>query len=57
MTKKRSDKPPAEDERPPRPSPENGPGDATAQPEPGTGGLSKGEYDEAVEKAAKDVQG
>ena len=57
MTEKRSDKPPAEDERPPRPSPENGPGDATAQPEPGTGGLSKGEYDEAVEKAAKDVQG
>lgn len=56
MIEKRSSEPRKEEaER--RTSPENEPGKADKQPEPGAGGLSKGKYDDAVEKAAKDVQG
>ncbi len=56
MTEKRSDKPHTEDE-PQRTPPEREPGEATTPPEPGTGGVSQAEYDEAVDKAAKGVQG
>ncbi len=56
MTEKRSGEPPKDDEQRPM-LPEKEPDEANKQPEPGAGGLSKGEYDDAVEKATKDVHG
>ncbi len=57
MTEKRTGKSSQEDEMRPHPSPDSKGSDADKQQEPGAGGLSKDEYDEATEKAVKDVHG
>jgi len=57
MTEKRLGKSPQEDKAHPRTPPKSERGEADKPQEPGAGGLSKPEYDEAIEKAVKDVHG
>lgn len=58
MGKDRTETPKGKSEQPPQ-TPERGREDTERgeQQEPGAGGLSKAEYDEATEKAVKDIHG
>ncbi len=58
MGKNRGEKPNERDEQRPRtPEGDSEEGERTERQEPGAGGLSKAEYDEATEKAVKDIHG
>ncbi len=58
MGKNRGETPKDKDEQHPRtPEGDSEEGEPTERQEPGAGGLSKAEYDEATEKAVKDIHG